>query len=160
MNATCRPADPRWKGVTVVATVLPGGFTGTAVCIVMGRCRRDGTRRYNPCVPAHTRSIFVAKRAVRPYTVSFFRNCIFCFLYVFPGTYEKTILNPRTFDCLLHLRLPCIARLTQNIQSRCPGLSMVDLCGTSINPEAFARSDGEGEGDVIQGGAPLPWHTY
>eukprot|EP00904_Undaria_pinnatifida_P003613 jgi/Undpi1/13252/HiC_scaffold_8.g02914.m1 len=47
-----------------------------------------------------------------------------------------------------------------NIQSRCPGLSMVDLCGTSINPEAFARSDGEGEGDVIQGGAPLPWHTY
>lgn len=48
----------------------------------------------------------------------------------------------------------------QNIQSRCPGLSMVDLCGTSINPEAFARSDGEGEGDVIQGGAPLPWHTY
>eukprot|EP00903_Cladosiphon_okamuranus_P013626 g12690.t1 len=49
---------------------------------------------------------------------------------------------------------------SSNIQSRCPGLSMVDLCGTSINPEAFARSDGEGEGDVIQGGAPLPWHTY
>lgn len=48
----------------------------------------------------------------------------------------------------------------QNIQSRCPGLSMVDLCGTSINPEAFARSDGDGEGGVIQGGAPLPWHTY
>lgn len=48
----------------------------------------------------------------------------------------------------------------QNIQSRCPGLSVVDLCGTKINPEAFVRSDGEGEGDVIQGGAPLPWHTY
>ncbi|CAB1107852.1 unnamed protein product [Ectocarpus sp. CCAP 1310/34] len=47
-----------------------------------------------------------------------------------------------------------------NIQSRCPGLSVVDLCGTKINPEAFVRSDGEGEGDVIQGGAPLPWHTY
>ncbi|CAN0449820.1 unnamed protein product [Ascophyllum nodosum] len=50
--------------------------------------------------------------------------------------------------------------VSSNIQSRCPALSVVDLCGTSINPEAFARSDGEGEGDVIQGGAPLNWHTY
>ncbi|CAM9474801.1 unnamed protein product [Choristocarpus tenellus] len=49
---------------------------------------------------------------------------------------------------------------SKNIQSHCPGLGEVDLCGTDINPEAFARSDGEGEGHIIQGGAPLQWHSY
>lgn len=68
-----------------------------------------------------------------------------------------------TLSCskLLYANLRGSYKLTSaNIRSRCPCLSVVDLCGTKINPEAFARSDGEGEGGVIQGGAPLPWHTY
>lgn len=65
--------------------------------------------------------------------------------------------STRTIPTLLMNR---VCHHLQNIRSRCPCLSVVDLCGTKINPEAFARSDGEGEGGVIQGGAPLPWHTY
>lgn len=58
------------------------------------------------------------------------------------------------------LSIPLFSSVMQNIQSRCPALSVVDLCGTNINPEAFARSDGEGGVDVTQGGAPLNWHSY